>query len=135
MTRQRLLQGTSLGIALVQFFLGGAYLFAPAAFQASLGLTHLPAWAGWPLGMLGARFFALGFGMILVFLNPWANRGWIQAMIIVQAVDWLVVVANLVSGTVTLSQVAVAPVLPIVFIVCLLVTYPREHAVGLAIGS
>src|SRR5262249_48576028 len=108
MFRTRLLQGTALVIAAVQFILGLAYLFAPAPFQATLGLTHLPAWAGWPFGLLGARFLALGLGMLLVARNPAANRGWIQAMIFVQAVDWLVVMTVLLQGVVTLSQVATA---------------------------
>jgi hypothetical protein len=126
MFRTRFLQGTALVIAVVQFGFGLAYLFAPAPFQAALGLTHLPVWTGWPFGMLGARFLALGFGMLLVVRNPTANRGWIQAMIVVQAVDWLVVVIALLRGVVTLAQVATAPYLPIVFIVCLLIAYPRK---------
>ena len=65
--------------------------------------------------------------MALVVRNPTANRGWIQAMIFVQAVDWLVVVISLLRGVVTLAQVATAPYLPIVFIVCLLIAYPRKY--------
>ena len=127
MFRTRFLQGTALVIAAVQFGFGLAYLFAPVPFQAALGLTHLPTWTGWPFGMLGARFLVLGFGMLLVVRNPTANRGWIQAMIGVQAVDWLVVVISLLRGVVTLTQVAAAPYLPIVFIVCLLIAYPRNR--------
>jgi hypothetical protein len=111
MFRTRFLQGTALVIAVVQF---------------GFGLAYLPAWTGWPFGLLGARFLALGFGMMLVARNPTANRGWIQAMIFVQAVDWFVVVISLLRGVVTLAQVAVAPYLPIVFIVCLLIAYPRQ---------
>ena len=133
MFRTRFLQGTALVIAVVQFGFGLAYLFAPAPFQAALGLTHLPAWTGWPFGMLGARFLALGFGMLLVAHNPIANRGWIQAMIFVQAVDWLVVVISLLRGVVTLAQVAAAPYLPVVFIVCLLIAYPRKGMQSVAV--
>ena len=125
MSRNRFLKGTAFFIAFVQFGFGCAYLFAPAPFQAALGLTHLPAWTGWPFGMMGGRFIAFGFGMLLVFRNPMANRGWIQAMILVQAIDWLVTIFNVVGGTVALAQVATASFLPIVFIVCLLVAYPR----------
>jgi hypothetical protein len=126
MQRQRLLRGTALVIALVQFVLGGAYLFAPVAFQASLGLTDLPAWTGWPFGMMGARFIAFGYGMVLVFRNPLANRGWIQAMILVQAVDWIVTMANVAGGTLALRQVAGASFLPVLFTIGLVVAYPRE---------
>lgn len=64
--------------------------------------------------------------MLLVVHDPFANRGWVQAMIGVQALDWVGTMVYLVSGTVTLSQVATASFLPIVFIVGLVAGYPRE---------
>ncbi|MBA2285376.1 MAG: hypothetical protein H0W02_07845 [Ktedonobacteraceae bacterium] len=125
MFRIRMLQGTALVIAIVMFGFGLAYLFVPVPFQAALGLTHLPLWSQWPFGMLGARFLVLGYGMLVVVRHPTTSRSWIQAMIFVQVVDWLVLMTALLRGVVTLSQVALAPYLPIVFVVCLLIAYPR----------
>lgn len=126
MSRTRILKTTAAVIAIAQFGLGLGYLLAPAAFNDLLGLSAAPVWTAWPFAMLGARFLALGFGMLLVVRDPFANRGWIQAMIAVQAIDWVATIAHVLSGTVTLSQVATASFLPIVFIVGLVAGYPRE---------
>lgn len=126
MNRVRILRGTALFIALVQFVLGLAYLFAPEAFNASVGLAGAPAWTAWPFAMMGARFIFFGFGMVLVFLNPVANRAWIQAMIGVQAIDWLATMTYVASGVVSLAQVSTASFLPLVFIAALLITSPKR---------
>lgn len=62
--------------------------------------------------------------MILVAHDPVANRRWIPAMILVQALDWIVVVGALAAGGVTLGQVATAPFLPILLILGLAIGYP-----------
>lgn len=49
----------------------------------------------------------------------------IQAMIAVQAIDWVGTMVYLLAGMVTLSQVATASFLPIVFIAGLVAGYPR----------
>jgi hypothetical protein len=126
----RVLKGTALFIALVQLVLGFAYTFAPAAFNAALGLSGAPDWTGWPFGMMGARFIAFGFGMVLVFLNPMGNRSWVQAMIGVQTIDWLATMYYVGTGVVTLNQVASASFLPVLFIIALVVFYPRQNAKG-----
>ena len=125
MDRIRILKTTAAVIAIAQFGLGLGYLLAPAAFNGMLGLTVAPAWTAWPFAMLGARFLALGFGMVLVVRDPFANRGWVQAMIAVQAIDWVGTMVYLLAGTVMLSQVATASFLPVVFIVGLVAGYPR----------
>ena len=126
MNRTSILKTTAAVIAVAQFGLGLGYLLAPAAFNGMLGLTVAPAWTAWPFAMLGARFLALGFGMLLVVRDPFANRGWVQAMVAVQALDWVGTMVYLLAGTVTLSQVATASFLPVVFIVGLVAGYPRE---------
>lgn len=128
MNRQTVLRVTALLAGVVQLLLGLGYLFAPREFNESLGLGGLPEWAGWPLGLLGARFIALGFGMLLVYRAPVANRHWIQVMIVVQTVDWLVVVTYLAAGTLHLSEVATAPFLPLIFVAGLVAGYPRSAA-------
>lgn len=126
MNKTRILKTTAAVIAIAQFGLGLGYLLAPAAFNGMLGLSVAPAWTAWPFAMLGARFLALGFGMVLVVRDPIANRGWIQAMIAVQALDWVGTMVYLLAGTVTLSQVATASFLPVVFIAGLVAGYPRK---------
>lgn len=126
MNRSGILRTTAAAIAIAQFGLGLGYLLAPAAFNGLLGLSAAPAWTAWPFAMLGARFLAFGFGMLLVVRDPLANRGWIQAMIAVQVLDWVGTVVNLMAGTVTLGQVATASFLPVVFVVGLVAGYPRE---------
>ena len=125
MNTTRILTTTAALIAIAQFGLGLGYLLAPAAFNGLLGLTAAPAWTAWPFAMLGARFLAFGFGMLLVVRDPWANRGWIQAMIAVQALDWIGTMVYVLAGTVTLSQVATASFLPVLFVVGLAAGYPR----------
>lgn len=126
MNRSSILRTTAAAIAIAQLGLGLGYLFAPAALNGMLGLSGAPAWTAWPFAMLGARFLAFGFGMLLVVRDPLANRGWIQAMIVVQALDWVGTVVNLVAGTVTLGQVATASFLPVAFVVGLVAGYPRQ---------
>lgn len=125
MIKQRVLKGTVLFIAVFQFILGAGYLFAPHAFHAAIGLKGLPDWAGWPMAMNGARFLLFGFGMLMVFRNPFANRNWIQAMILVQAIDWVATMYYIFKGVVTFSQVTTAAYLPVIFILLLLATFPR----------
>lgn len=127
MTRLTILKTTAYAIAAVQLALGLAYLLVPAQFDKLLGLSGAPDWTSWPLQMAGARFLAFGFGMLLVARRPLAHLSWIQAMILVQALDWLATVANLARGTVTLTQVGTASFLPLLFIVGLVAGYPRAH--------
>jgi hypothetical protein len=81
--------------------------------------------------MGGARFLGMGYGMFVAMRDPMKHRAWIQAMIGIQAIDWLATIANLLSGAISLSQASTATFLPIVFIVALLVFYPRgQSSVG-----
>lgn len=128
MNRIGTLRLTVAAIAIAQVGLGLGYLLAPSAFNGLLGLSTAPAWTAWPFAMLGARFLALGFGMLLVLRDPVANRGWIQAMIAVQALDWGGTMGALLSGSVTLGQVATAPFLPVVFVAGLVLGYPRAES-------
>ncbi len=122
------LKATAYAIAIVQIVLGAAYLFGAERLHDLLGLSAAPSWTQWPLAMMGARFLAFGFGMLLVARNPIGHRSWIQAMIVVQAIDWLATVVSLSTGIVTLQQVGTASFLPLLFIGGLVVGYPR--AVG-----
>lgn len=125
MVRERLLKWVALLIGLAQLALGFGYVFAPTALNAQLGLTGAPDWTSWMFSMVGARFLALGYGMILVFRNPVANRAWVNAFIGVQAIDWLVTLAYVIGGVMPLEQVSSASFLPLLYVLVLAVLYPR----------
>jgi len=116
---------TAYVISISQFVLGAAYLFGAERFNELLDLDGAPSWTQWPFALGGARYVAFGFGMLLVARNPTAHRSWIQAMILVQAIDWLATIASVSTGIVTLRQVATASFLPLIFIAGLLIGYPR----------
>lgn len=129
------LQITLIVIGIVQIFFGAAFTFAPGAFTGMLGLPEAPAWTYWMFGMFGARAFGFAFGMFLAARNPVRHVRWIQAMIGVQAVDWLSTMFYLANGSVTLAQVASASFLPLVFIALLLVFYPRAETARLQVAE
>ena len=84
-----------------------------------------PGWANWLFGEMSARFLAFAFGMWITARDPYANRSWILAMIFVQAVDWIVTVKFISMGAISFWQVPPAAILPILFIIGLVVAYPR----------
>ena len=63
--------------------------------------------------------------MLLVVRDPSANRGWIQAIIAVQALDGIVTVSGTLAGTTALGQGTPAPFMPLLWVVLMLVGYPR----------
>ena len=126
MNRNLFLQITLVVVGIAQIFFGVAFTFAPAKFSAMLGLSPAPQWAYWMFSMFGARCFAFAYGMWLAMRNPIKNIHWIQAMIVVQIVDWLGTLYYLANGGITLAQVASASYLPLIFIILLVIFYPRE---------
>jgi hypothetical protein len=98
-----------------------------------LGLgAAAPGWASWLLVMLGARFFGFALGMLLAARDPAAHVGWIDAMILVQVLDWVGTLAFLVAGDIPLPNVASAVVLPVVFVAGLVLWHPRRTRVAVA---
>ncbi|NDY92719.1 hypothetical protein [Ideonella livida] len=126
------LRGTLWFIAVVQFVLGAGFTLAPAQMAQSLGLPPVPGWAHWMFAMMGARFLAVGAGMLLAARDPWRHRAWLGAMIGIQAIDGLATWAYLWAGTVTLAQVSTASFLPVVFIALLWRGWPRPPLGGQA---
>lgn len=123
---QKLLSPTLRLIAIVQFVLGLGFALAPEASAHWLGLSPAPGWANWLLGMMAARFLAFGYGMWWAAARPAQARLWIQCMVFVQAVDWLVTLKYLALGVVTLAQVSTASFLPVLFILVLVLGRPRQ---------
>ena len=112
-------------IAIVQFVLGLSFLLAPEFTANAMGLAARD-WTNWLFGMMAARFLGFGYGMLLAARNPWEGRHWIQAMIGIQAIDWCVTLVYLLRGSVSLMQVSTASFLPVIFVMVLWLTYPRN---------
>ena len=119
-----MLRRTLIFIGIVQLLLGVVFL-VPNGFQTVIGLEDAPAWVNWILVMAGARAIGFAYGMFRAARYPQANREWIQAMIGVQAIDWIGTVSYLVAGAVTIAQVTTAAFLPIVFVAVLSRNLPQ----------
>ncbi len=123
---QRPLQITLVFIGIVQLVLGVAFAFAPVGFSTLMGLAQAPAWTYWMFGMFSARAWGFAYGMFLAARDPERHIAWIQAMIGVQAVDWLGTMYFVLTGALTLMQVSTASFLPLIFIALLVIFYPRQ---------
>ncbi len=128
----RLLRATLVFIAIVQFVLGAAFLFAPQGAAHAMGLPPVPDWANWMFGEMAARAIGFGAGMLVAARRVAQAGPWIWSMIAVQALDWIVTLKYLLSGSIQLGQVSTAPYLPVVFIVLLLIAMPRSRQGGQA---
>lgn len=106
-------------IAIIQFVLGLAFLAVPEQAAAHLGLSAAPGWTNWLFGMMAARFLGFGYGMLMAQRRPEQAGPWLQAMLVIQALDWLVTVKYLYLGAVTLAQVSTASFLPLLFVAAL----------------
>ncbi|MFV1969908.1 MAG: hypothetical protein ACC683_02760 [Acidimicrobiia bacterium] len=124
----RLLRSTLIVIGIVQLVLGIVFL-VPGLFASTMGLNEAPGWVNWLFAMFGARALALAYGMFLAARNPGRHVAWVQAMVGIQAIDWIATIAYLAAGTVTLAQVTTAVFLPLVFIAILGRYLARERGV------
>ncbi len=122
-------------IAAAQVVLGLLFLLVPGQAADVLGLEPAaPDWVAWLFAMMAARFLGFGFGMAWAARHPDQAASWVDAMIGVQALDWLATVAYLAAGDVTLSQVTTASFLPVVFVVALVRYHPRRLQLAAASG-
>jgi hypothetical protein len=127
MTR-RPLQITLVFIGVVQLVLGVVFALAPTQFSSMLGLAAAPVWVYWMFWMFSARALGFAYGMFLAARDPVRHIHWIQAMIGVQAIDWLATMYFVLTGAVTLAQVSTASFLPLIFIAMLVKFYPRQQS-------
>ena len=119
-------RGVIVLILIVQLVLGVVFTFAPQAFAHALGLPPAPAWTDWMFAQFGARALGFAYGMRLALRDPRANAGWLRAMVLVQAIDWLGTLAALFAGKVTWLQTSTAPFLPVLFVVVLVLELRRQ---------
>jgi hypothetical protein len=122
------LRVTLIVIGIFQVFFGALFLAAPATAAEVLRLgPAAPSWATWLMAMMAARFLGFGYGMFVAARNPAGHPAWINAMIGIQAVDWLATLGYLITGTLSLSQVTTAAVAPPLFILALMIFHPRRR--------
>jgi hypothetical protein len=114
-------------IGVVQLFFGVLFLLAPERAGIVLGLGGLPpGWVSWLLVMLGARFLGFALGMFLAARDPAGHVGWIDAMVLVQVLDWIGTAVFLARGEIPMPNVASAVLLPVLFVGALLWWHPRR---------
>lgn len=118
-------------IGVVQLVLGVVFALAPAQFSAMVGLAEAPKWVYWMFSFFSARALGFAYGMFLAARDPARHIHWIQAMIGVQAIDWLATMYFVLTGAVTLAQVSTASFLPLIFIGVLVIFYPRQQSTTL----
>jgi len=124
--RTLILRITLVVIAIAQFVAGLLYMFFPGMLAESLGLPETPQWSYWVFALFGARCLGYAVGMILAVRDPLKYRAWIITMIGVQAIDWIATLVFIGSGALTVAQAPLSVFMPVVFIVLLLVTMPRN---------
>lgn len=124
----RPLRLTLITIAVFQFALGALFVAAPGQVRPLLGLEPgEPVWVDWLLVMAGARFLAFGWGMLVAARDPAGKAAWIDAMIAIQAIDWVATIGYLAAGAVRLEQVTTAAFMPVVFVAALVWFHPRRR--------
>lgn len=124
---RRVLQITLIVVGTMQLVFGAMLVVTPAQFGATFGFEEAPAWVYWMFTGAGGRSLVFAYGMFLAARQPERHLPWIQGMIGVQAVDWLATLYGINSGAFTLAQAGLSAVLPLVFVVLLLVFYPRKQ--------
>ncbi len=93
-------------VAASQLALGGLTLVAPGAFFSWMGLTPPPPDNNYMLGMLAGRFLVFGMMFVWQAQKPEPSRFVIRAMVLIQAIDFLVGALYLGAGTITLATAA-----------------------------
>ncbi|MFJ9369650.1 hypothetical protein ACIRRA_35255 [Nocardia sp. NPDC101769] len=114
-------------IAVSQLVLGVLFVAAPTLVHTIFQFTPAePGWADWLMVMMGGRFLGFAYGMFLAARDPRKHVAWINAMILVQAIDWIATMAHLATGDVRLMQVPTTAVMPVVAVAALLWLHPRR---------
>lgn len=123
----RVLRITLIVIGFFQLALGALFLVAPGPAASLLDLSPAaPPWVNWLFAMMAARFLGYAYGMFIAARSPRDHVGWINTMIVIQAVDWVATVAYLLKGDLSLRQVTTAVFVPVLFIGALLWFHPRR---------
>lgn len=90
-------------VAVSQLVLGALTLFVPSHFFDLIGLSTPPTDNQYMIAMLGARFLAYGFGLIVLARSTDINPFWIWNMVAIQLIDLAAGVYYTANGTLALS--------------------------------
>jgi hypothetical protein len=91
-----------------------------------MGLAVPASDNGYTLGMLAARFIALGIGMFWCARDPERNQFWIRTMILIQAIDLAAGIYYTIAGIVALASSAFPMFNAALFIILLTVWRPKS---------
>lgn len=124
MTKLRVILGV---IAFSQFALGILCIFAANFFFTSIGLSAPPPNNNFMIGMLGARFLAYGFGLVVLARQNEPSRFWMWNMVGIQVIDLLLGLFYTVNGTLGLSTSAFPMFNAAAFAILLALFIPRTQ--------
>ncbi|WP_339915416.1 hypothetical protein [uncultured Brevundimonas sp.] len=121
-------------VAISQLVLGVLTLFVPAQFFDLIGLSTPPADNQYMLAMLGARFLAYGFGLIVLARSTEIKSFWIWNMVAVQLIDLAAGIYYTANDTLTLS-VSAFPMFNAALFAALLTVFAWPLAARRSVGS
>jgi len=114
-------------IAVIQLILGVGYLILPNQLLAAIGHSQVNADILYPLGMLAARFIAVGVVFWIISKKANEHALLINAMIGIQALDLFAGILYTTNSSVALSLSAFPMFNAALIIVCLLIFHPVKQ--------
>lgn len=115
-------------IALSQLVLGIAFLFFPNVMYTSMGIPPATVGMTYILGLLSARLLA--YGVVLLRILPTLERHtlWLDTMIAIQIIDFVVGVACVAQGWVPMASAALPMGNAAAFALALLLFRPKTSS-------
>lgn len=118
---------TLIVIGVFQLILGALFLLAPGPAANLLDLSPpAPPWVNWLFATMAARYLGYAYGMFIAARAPQDHVGWINTMIVIQAIDWVATIGYVLAAGLSLRQVTTAAFVPVLFIGALLWFHPRR---------
>lgn len=118
-------------VGITQVIFGLTELLVPAQFHQFVGYSQIPPWAIFTSRLGSVRFLALAFGIYLAIRDPRKHIAWIQVMIFVHAMDFLIAVCAWTSTlcpTIPFMRSAIPLWLPLLLVALLIVFYPKGNS-------
>jgi hypothetical protein len=120
--------------AAVLCLLGALLIFAPRQIEAAFGFGDLPVAVSYLIGLWGCGLATLAIGYVAAAANPIKHRVWIEVGIARGALECLLGLFYLGSGTVTFHQAGFGILLAAILSVAYLALYPRKPRIAQAAG-
>lgn len=121
------LKVTLIVAAIVSFIFGVMFLIIPDWTGALFNFPEFPQEVRYMLGMWGAVYIAFGVGFVLAARDPARHRTWVQAGVVSYALSLVMTIYYLLRGTIGWDIATVPFIIQIVFLIALVVLYPREQ--------